>query len=141
MKKITKLKQIEQYPIGDCVRSVFACLMGLDSVEEIPNFMRDGEEKYNQHLQEWLDENNLSYIEIDFKAAQVAYHIPEGYCGIAGKSPRGDYDHLVIGEVKYRYEDEKVFRDFHFIHDTSPYHDSNFIDGEPKTASFLVKKL
>jgi len=44
MKAPTKLKQLENYPTGDCQRTVFACLLGLYDPTDIPNFMRDGSE-------------------------------------------------------------------------------------------------
>ena len=140
-KEITKLTQIENYPIGDCVRSVFACLLGLDNVEEVPNFMRDGNEKFQEHLEQWLEEKDLEYIELDYEVYKETAYFPYGHCGVSGKSPRGDWDHIVVGEIVKRVEDDGAYRDIYFRHDTSPFHDGKFIDSDIKSIGFLVRKL
>ena len=141
MDKITKLKQIENYPTGDCMRSVIACLMSKECVTEVPNFMRDGESKFDEYMLKWLEENNLEWIEVDYESWLKSFYMPVGFCGITGKSPRGEYDHIVVGEIKKRQEEDKIFRDIYFIHDTSPFADGSFIDGGIKYIGFLVRKL
>lgn len=139
---ISKLKQIENYPTGDCMRSVFACLLGLESVQEIPNFMRDGNSNFQTYIEQWLSENSLEWVEISYKEWCETPFFPLGYCGISGKSPRGDYDHIVVGEIKKRVgKNGLAYRDIYFRHDTSPFHDGNYIDGDVKLIGFLLRKL
>lgn len=138
---ISKLKQIENYPTGDCVRTVFACLLGYDNPEAIPNFMANGNEEFEEKMLAWLDENNLSFIEISLEEFHKAEFTPIGYCTVSGKSPRGEWDHMVVGEVKLRKENDLKYRDLYLRHDTSPFHDGKYIDGDVTLVGFLVRKL
>lgn len=61
----------------------------------------------------------------------------EGYCTVVGKSPRGNFNHVVIGEIKL--VDNKY--ELHYVHDTSPHHDGEYLDGEPKMIGWLNKSL
>jgi hypothetical protein len=139
---MTYLTQLENYPTGDCVRTVFACLLDKKDPIEVPNFMRDGDVHFNEHMQKWLDENGLVWVEVSMKDWSNHPTLPEGYCGISGKSPRGDYNHIVVGRVRH-YEDGGIqYRAVDYVHDTSPFHkEGEYIIGEPLWIGFLTRKL
>ena len=140
---ISKLKQLENYPTGDCQRTVFACLLGFDDPTMVPNFMEiaDTEEEVNSiftyNMNSWLDNNDLQYIEVSLEEFKQLLFIPEGYCTILGKSPRGEYNHVVVGKIIKNGDQYEVY----FEWDTSPYHDGRFIDGDIKAMGFLSRKL
>lgn len=138
---MTKLTQLKNYPMGDCMRTVFACLLSLEEPTEVPNFMDDGVENFQSRIDKWLEDEGLIYVEVSFDDFHTASFIPNGFFGISGKSPRGDWDHIVIAEASTREEDGSTYRDFKFIHDTSPYHDGTYLDGKPKVMGFLTRKL
>jgi hypothetical protein len=120
---ITKLKQTKDYPLGDCQRTVFASLLGYDDVEMVPNFVEmDGE--FVANIQNWLKENNLQYVEMTAESFEQSPFIPTGYCAIAGKSPRGDYLHSVVGEVRINNSRYELW----FVHDPSPHHDKVYLE-------------
>ena len=58
---ISRLKQLEKYPTGDCMRTVFACLLGKEDPKEVPNFMEKGNDLFNQNIKNWLEQNNLEW--------------------------------------------------------------------------------
>ena len=138
---ISRLKQLENYPIGDCMRTVFACLLNKENPKDVPNFMEKGEKLFNQNIKNWLAQNDFAWVEVSMKDWHNHPFLPVGYCGISGKSPRGDFNHIVIGEIREIIRNGEMCRVIHYIHDTSPYHDGIFIDGEPLWIGFLLKKL
>ena len=140
---ISKLKQIHNYPIGDCQRTVFACLLRYDKPEIVPNFMEiaNSDEEasiiFIKNMNSWLEQEQLSYIEVSLEEFQRLPFIQEGYCTVLGKSPRGEYNHVVIGKIVKENDEYNLY----FEWDTSPYHDGKFIDGDIKAIGFLSRKL
>lgn len=140
---ISRLKQLENYPTGDCQRTVFACLLGYADPTMVPNFMvvADTEEEvskiFTDNLNRWLEEERLNYIEVSLEEFQRLLFIQEGYCTILGKSPRGEYNHIVVGKIIKNNDQYEVY----FEWDTSPYHDGKYIDGDIKAIGFLSRKL
>ena len=137
---MTKLKQLNpNYPNGDCQRTVFACLLDYCKPELIPNFteMEDYENKWVENIYNWLDENNLTYNEMTLESFKNSYFIPTGLCTVVGKSPRGDYNHIVIGEIKLNNQNGY---ELHFVWDTSPFHNGKFLD-TIEHIGFLSRKL
>lgn len=140
---MTKLKQLNpNFPNGDCQRTVFACLLGYERPDLIPNFTEmensheEMEKNFVVNVEKWLNENNLTYVEMPIESFKESSFIPSGYCTVIGKSPRGDYKHIVIGEIKLvdnRYE-------LTCIWDTSPFHDGTFLD-TVETVGFLSRKI
>jgi len=111
---MTKLKQIEDYPIGDCFRTCIACLLNYKDPKEIPNFMDEGDNNFQNKFDQWLKDTNLSYIELNIESFKIhPYFVPLGECIVVGKSPRGNYNHAVIGQViktgKYDKQIETVY--------------------------------
>jgi len=141
---MTRLKQLKNYPIGDCQRTVFACLLGYESPLDVPNFTEMEENKelmennFVRNIYNWLDENNLTYIEVTEESFKHSGYIPLGYCTISGKSPRGDYNHIVIGKITLNKDNLYELR---YVWDTSPFHDGNFIDGKILSIGFLSRKI
>ena len=137
---MTKLKQLNpSFPNGDCQRTVFACLLDYDRPDLIPNFteMEDYENKWVENIYNWLDENNLTYNEMTLESFKNSYFIPTGLCTVVGKSPRGDYNHIVIGEIKLNNQSNY---ELHFVWDTSPFHNGKFLD-TIEHIGFLSRKL
>ena len=137
---MTKLKQLNpNYPNGDCQRTVFACLLGYDNPEMVPNFteMKNYEKDWVKNINEWLDSKGLIYTEMTFDNFSKSPFVPAGLCTIVGKSPRGDYNHIVIGKIKYR---ENGDRELIYVWDTSPYHNGKFLD-DIKYIGFLSQKI
>lgn len=140
---ISRLKQLENYPKGDCQRTVFACLLGYNDPLLIPNFMVEAETEeevstiFINNMNMWLEENRMNYIEVSMEEFHKLLFIPTGYCTILGKSPRGEYNHVVVGRIEKAIDGYEVY----FEWDTSPYHDGRFIDGEIKAIGFLSKKI
>ena len=136
---MTKLKQLNpNFPTGDCQRTVFACLLGYENPDLIPNFteMENYENRWVDNIYNWLDKNNLTYNEITLESFKQTVFIPTGYCTVVGKSPRGDYNHIVIGEIKKANDSYEL----HFVWDTSPYHNGVFLD-TIEYIGFLNRKL
>ena len=50
--------QKESYPFGDCFRTCLASIMESNNLEDIPNFMKDGELNFEKNFNEWLIKNN-----------------------------------------------------------------------------------
>ena len=140
---ISRLKQLENYPTGDCQRTVFACLLGYNVPTLVPNFMEvtDNEETaskiFIENMNRWLETERFNYIEISLEEFQRLTFIQEGYCTVLGKSPRGDYNHIVIGKIVKENDEYNLYYEW----DTSPYHDGKFIDGDIKAIGFLSRKL
>lgn len=136
---MTKLKQLNpNYPNGDCQRTVFACLLDFDTPKLVPNFteMENYEENWVDNIYQWLDSKGLHYTEMTLDSFMKSSFIQTGLCTVVGKSPRGDYNHIVIGEIKQingHYE-------LHYVWDTSPLHDGKYLD-DIQHIGFLSNKL
>ncbi len=142
---MTKLKQLNpNYPKGDCQRTVFACLLGCESPLDIPNFtemessLEEMKSKFVSNVYEWVNRNDLNYVEIDIETFKKSAYVQTGYCTIVGKSPRGDYNHIVIGEISLNKDNLYELR---YVWDTNPEHDGAYLDGEPEFIGFLSRKL
>ncbi len=90
-----------------------------------------------ENIYNWLDENNLTYNEMTLESFKESFFIPAGLCTVVGKSPRGDYNHIVIGEIKLNNQSNY---ELHFVWDTSPFHDGKFLD-TIEHIGFLSRKL
>jgi hypothetical protein len=130
---ITKLKQLEEYPRGDCFRTAFACILKKEHPEEVPNFMKDGADNWRPIFTTWLFTQGYVYVEVHTVDDKLPFtDWPAGPCVVTGKSPRGDFDHAVVGYMTKRGE---VFLEW----DPSPHHDGTFFDGPIKYVGFLAR--
>jgi hypothetical protein len=62
--------------------------------EEVPHFGAMSLEEWWPATQDWLNARGLFLLEWDYDPEGFA--LP-GYTLLSGKSPRGDYDHTVVG--------------------------------------------
>ena len=80
---------------GNCFQACIASLLERP-LEEVPHFCADNNWPLN--FFEWLNEQGLFWLEVSFAAhgidARADYM---GHCVISGPSPRGDFQHSVIG--------------------------------------------
>ena len=131
---MTRLTQTEEYPKGDCFRTSIACILGCDRPEEVPNFMEDGETHFYTYFNNWLKAEGITYIEVacDSENGEHPFiQLPEGMsCILVGKSPRGEYDHAVVGKVGPN-------RFIEAIHDPSPHRGEVFVEGPIKYIGLL----
>lgn len=88
-------------PNGNCLQAALASLFERP-LAEVPNFMALGEPQWWFALQRWLfTEYDVWLVVTEALPEQRA---PYGYHLIYGKSPRGDFNHVVVG-----YRGEIVF--------------------------------
>lgn len=136
---MTRLKQLfPTPPRGDCMRTVFACLLDKQHPNEVPNFMRKGAKCFDMYVTKFLEENDLVWVEVPFEHLGECLFLPLGYCGVTGKSPRGRHNHIIVGELVKR---ENGTLQINYVHDPSPVHDGIFFDGDPIWVGFLTRKL
>lgn len=89
-------------PLGNCMQ---ACLASLFEVplEDVPNFMDGPHDSWWERYCDWMVSNYLLQplrLNVEGKQGEDeegTYWMPRGYHMIQGKSPRGDYDHVVVG--------------------------------------------
>jgi diadenosine tetraphosphate (Ap4A) HIT family hydrolase len=79
--------------LGDCWRASIASALEL-AVEEVPHFAELGRERWWPATNEFLEERGLTLIEWDLEPEGWA---PPGITLLSGESPRGDFDHTVVG--------------------------------------------
>lgn len=94
-----KYYQKESYPYGDCVRTCLASILETENLEDIPNFMRDGEGKYIEHLDEWCKMKGLDRITIAWDFIHGMVEISSRYVLIFGDI-RG-ISHATVGKLYY----------------------------------------
>lgn len=87
---------------GDCFRACVASVLEL-SLEEVPHFAAlprkqtpAGAIDWWEQFQEWLMERGLYAVEVHL-GKHVLSPLPEVWCIVTGKSPRGDYAHCCVG--------------------------------------------
>ena len=89
---------------GDCFRACIASLLEMD-IQDVPHFL-DGENPYRwyEELSAWLGNMGLSYFDhpVDEPGINKWEHLFSTintpiYHEMCGKSPRGNFDHSVIG--------------------------------------------
>ena len=127
---------------GNCISACFASLLERD-LEEIPCFVRDYGAACFEKIQEWLGkEHGMFLLRIimprDAKGEargiecteDFRFHaVPECLCMATGRSPRGDWNHIVVGKIVNGYN-------FELVHDPHP--DGKGITGFPICIEFLV---
>ncbi len=106
---------------GNCFQAVIASIFEMN-IDEVPNFM-EGVNQENAHvfvnrLNEWLRPMGLYYLEVTGHLAGPCI------CELSGKSPRGDFNHAVVG------------RGSKVIHDPHPSDDG--LEDERKTTGLFV---
>ena len=113
---------------GNCWAACLASLLHMD-VEMVPNFCGDFAPDWFEKTQEWLRERGLYCVEISLcQEHQFVIPLPPVHVIITGKSPRGDFNHCIVGRV----DGGEIVN----AHDPHP--DGTFLDGEPKWIAFLA---
>lgn len=131
MKKVFQNKFVKYNEQGDmiergnCLASVIASIMELP-LNQVPNieelfYIQDS--YWLEVLLTWLESKGWEklIVDIDFLKNYKDYYL------VTGKSPRGDFNHIVI------------YKDGILAHD--PYKDGHGIVGEPVQYQILQKKL
>lgn len=89
---------------GDCMRTVIACLLNKQSVDDVPHFLHDGCDgvEFNRRIDEYLAGEGLALVGLALTGASVSEIIdmvsaanPDTWFLITGRSPRG-VNHVVI---------------------------------------------
>lgn len=126
------MKPVDQTEFGDkngnCFPACLATLLELP-VEAVPNFCKGDPEDWYAHVQAWLRPMGYSAVDLRLWVKGSDWRPNPGQlCILSGKSPRGDFDHSVVG----------IFANPHFrvLHDPHPSRAG--IDGEFKEATFLI---
>ena len=101
---------------GNCDKTCLASFLGI-SPGEIPDYQELPAGEWHDVRFDFLQKRGLAAFAVSFIAPLVP-----GYCLVIGKSPRGDWDHVVIGLVR---RDNRVHVEY--VHDPHP--DQTFVDG------------
>lgn len=97
-----KFYQIENYPIGDCFRTCIASILESNNLEDIPNFMKDGESSFSKHFNKWLRKNNMLYVTYQIHNSVIDGYYFDGWkCILTGIDKNTNIGHSMVGEVKY----------------------------------------
>ena len=133
-----KFYQIESYPKGDCFRTCIACILEVDKLEDVPNFMKDGEELFDSFYKNWLDKNG--YMEISYeidKSKLQGKNFDGQLCILSGINLDTLIRHSVIGRVEYKYDNNTI--EYFIVHDPAEGNDSSTL--EIDFCTFIVSRL
>ena len=78
-------------PGGDCLRTCVACVLDMDSPEDVPNFVEDDVEPPYQwwdRMNDWLAERDMRAVLANFENIEASFAIP-GLCllGVETSNP------------------------------------------------------
>lgn len=133
-----KWKYPPKNKMGNCWQTCIACVLDME-LEEVPHFAAMGVHWWDK-FQTWLSNYNYFAIEILCDSDNTPmYPVPADItCILSGKSPRGEWNHAVVGITKDLKEKGKERTNrFEFLHDPHP--DNTFIE-DLQGITFLVKK-
>lgn len=119
--------QIENYPTGDCFRACIASILESEKLEDIPNFMKDGERFFESNLKEWLDLNG--YMEITYEihgSRLLGKNFNNHLCILTGTDSVTNISHSVVGEVIYNKENNTII--YQEVHNPSKNSDTENMD-------------
>lgn len=121
-------------PMGNCFATCVACLLDID-VADVPNFCALGD-LWWRDFSDWLNERGFSAIVVCMRtkgawSGSMACWA-NALCIVSGPSPRGDFDHAVIGRMS-GWEGADLYE---FVHDPHP--EGLGIVGRPRDFTFLV---
>jgi len=94
---------------GDCFRACVASILELP-IEEVPNFMEDGEDKFNDHIVDWIKDRTFTirYVEINNDDDQKEF-----------EQTTKDHYVIAIGQNAFCYH-AVVWRNGKIVHDPNP---------------------
>ena len=83
---------------GNALQACVATFLQEESLDSVPNFIA-APEGYLTAIQEFLKPRNLMFLKVPLTTnGELPFPSGSGLCIIAGKSPRGDYKHCVVGK-------------------------------------------
>jgi len=123
------MKPVDQDLFGDgkgnCFAACVASILELP-IEEVPNFCEGWDQEWFTGFLDWLATREFSAVELwvtsDWKPN------PRQVCILSGKSPRGDFDHAVVGEW--------TGEEFRVTHDPHP--SRNGLKGKILQAAYFI---
>ena len=133
-----KFYQKESYPTGDCFRTCVASILEVDSLEDVPNFMRDGEKKFDEYFKTWLNNNGFICIQYMIQESKVINRVgfDGALCILGGINTATGIHHSCVGQI--RFEDNcKLYYDC--IHD--PLKNNDIENMSFISAYFIVKRI
>ena len=120
------MQTILGYPNGNCWVACVASLLEMD-IEQVPHFNQLHGEHWFKHCSDWLINHGYGLLELEYTSKW--WLVGDGpYVIVTGKSPRGDWQHAVIGKV--------INNRVELVHDPHP--DGLMIEGEPNFIDFFV---
>lgn len=114
--------------VGNCYPAALASVLEVP-LETVPNFCEGDDPYWTERCQEWLSQHFgltlLRYYAKEGRPAQAVYDAAVGtWCMLSGPSPRGNFDHTVVGQVQKAPDDPKLpgapIRHVAFVHDPHP---------------------
>lgn len=130
--------QTEKYPIGDCFRTCVASILEVENLQDVPNFMKDGEDSFNKHFNKWLRKNNMLYITYQIHNSAIdGFYFDEWKCILTGIDKFTRIGHSVVGEAKYNKNSNMI--EYFVIH--NPSKDINIDNLELINCGFLSKRI
>ncbi len=106
-----------------CVASILKC-----SLDDVPNFCYNNNENWWKDTQEFLGKHGFYAIEFQITDRPFMAPVPDGiHCILSGKSPRGDFNHSVIGQ----------FRDGAIFYEFDPHPSKDYLDGDYQSIMFI----
>lgn len=132
------MKPVDQTLFGKEVGNCFAACVA--SLLEVPIERIDinaATDQWLENTQEFLKTLGLFYLEIriDVAKSYPTYELFGAPCIFMGQSPRGDFNHAVVGRIDH--DKELNVAVFVTVHD--PHHSRlGIVDGFPKGLGFLV---
>lgn len=133
-----KFYQIESYPTGDCFRTCLASIMESDNLEDIPNFMKDGEQFFESNFNKWLIENG--YLDITFEinnSKLLGKNFNGQLCILTGVDSITKIAHSVVGRVDYREKNNSL----HYSEIHNPSLNGNTENIDFLFCTFVAKRL
>lgn len=112
---------------GNCFTACISTILEIP-IESIPHFCKGGNDNWYADFLWWLE--TVGYSNIELLAEHYEHWSPsEGLqCYLSGKSPRGNFDHVVVG--RYENGEYKIIFD--------PHPDNTGLDGPLKNVGFFV---
>jgi hypothetical protein len=119
---------------GNCFATCVAMLLDLD-VDDVPNFVHAGDFWWSDFT-DWLNDRGFSAIVVCMRtkgawSGSMACW-SHALCIVSGPSPRGDFDHAIVGRMTGA-EGAELYE---VVHDPHP--EGTGIAGRPRDFTFLV---
>lgn len=83
-------------PDGNCMEACVASILEV-GLGDVPDLSAAEDDEWRDVLADYLAEFDLEQMDVLVPQAQEAGVIPTGFHIISGPSPRGDFDHAVVG--------------------------------------------